>query len=212
MNFLFIISFLFLVGAGAIGYFLAWPAYQSFHGLQAQVSQEEQTLEQKKKVLGGLQDVHNELATQSEKVKKIKASLPEEPFAIPLYIDVVQLAADSKMTIMDLSGGVPAEQQGGGSSIKTTVFTVGLAGTYDQFQGFIKQVESFPRALNIKNIQVGSAEEVPAGEGAAPEGKTEDPFVAFLREEKAQNVKVSSSSNPDTARLLFLVTIEAYSY
>lgn len=161
---------LFLASLG-VGGFLVWPSYQELSDLRSQVGEKEARLQAKENTLVQLKELQRELLTYEKELKKIDATLPEDPQLPSLYDLVQSLSSLSGLLMQSISSSTAEPGEETESLVKTTTLIVQLSGSYQGLKDFLSRAHASARVLNVQAVNIGSSEK--EGEGLGIEVQLE---------------------------------------
>ncbi len=156
-----------LVAAGLFYWYLLSPKAAEVkvaHQRLAQVEQEAATLTEKKAQLDAL--LKQLKLNEKDEIPKLNEALPLEPQISRLYLVIERYGQISGMTIGNISintgpeaivaGNVTIAQNPYGvqRTVRQLTANVTLSGTFEQFQAFLKNIETHPRIIDISSLDI----------------------------------------------------------
>lgn len=156
----------FLLVIVLFGWFMFKPAWTSLGLVKQEVTrlQDEKRLLQEKQE--SLNQLTRQLTTKKADVEKLDVLLPTNIDPSSLYYLVEQLALNvgllgTSVTVTpepeEIVAGNIAGEFVGKHELRETELTVRGNGTIDQLQGFLKAIETAPRLIEVKNMEISSS-------------------------------------------------------
>ena len=154
MNKLLIIAIC-LVASLVVGTFVIWPNYKSLVSAQEQARYVQADLENRKAYYQEIAKISEEFNKYPDEISKINSALPSE-VAMPTVFDFFQKRASEAGVILSQEsiGSIAAKKDD--PSIKQYDFSLGLAGSYENFKNFLSILEKSARIIEVENISFSS--------------------------------------------------------
>ena len=149
------ITFLILIGAGILIYFLVLPKYQEFKSLQLSVGLKQAEFNAKYAYYAEVNKVFDGLSKRKDSLEKIDKALPQNVSLAPLVYYIQKKGSESGLIIKNLFF-TKASVSSKTNPIREIVFSINVIGSYPALKNILSSLENSASLFNVNSISFNS--------------------------------------------------------
>jgi Tfp pilus assembly protein PilO len=148
-----------------LAFFFAWPEYNTFKGLQADLSEKTAEYNAEFDYYAAIAKTYSDLQTRSTDISKVDDALPENPPFGDVVYYLQNTAQENGLVVKNLflsktSSESSSDEVGDNSKrkiINDLIFSINLSGNYAALEGFVAALEKSARIFEVTSISFGTS-------------------------------------------------------
>lgn len=153
-------SIVVLAGAILAAFFFTWPALQDLQFLLLEKRSKLAEFENRQAYFANLASLQTQLKDFEPLLAKLDSALPEDTFLPSLYQLIQEISADSGLVLKSIVAQVEKTE----SPVQTIDLQLKIAGSYESFKSFLKNIQNAWRLISIDSLTFVSPKAGPSFE------------------------------------------------